>query len=337
VKYDIKDKSVVCIFLVVLLSYLIPIYGYGDDSLALPKPLKGYYNIAVVGDPHLPGRHLLKKESAVDTINNQKDVDEVVVVGDLCETTGTKFEFNAARRFLTAFRKPLNVINGNHDFVFANKQSGQGHLSMAGKDERQTKLNRFRGTYGKLSTDKVVRVKTTEGEYSYHLVFLGVDSLTSPYYCCLSEKTQKWLKKSLEAHKDIPTIVFCHSPLWGKQVLSMNPKFAYYVTQPVDYMESLIKNDPTVFLWVAGHCHLGVNNPLATGKLNYFNKQVYTVNNCDLDGRSILAGMDINLEYHSDMWTKSLLLYPHKVVIKIYDHIAARWLDEKEQTIKVRR
>ncbi len=42
---------------------------------------------------------------------------------------------------------------------------------MAGKDERQTKLNRFRGTYGKLSTDKVVRVKTTEGEYSYHLVF----------------------------------------------------------------------------------------------------------------------------------------------------------------------
>lgn len=302
-----------------------------------PSKVKGYHHISVLGDPHLPGRHLAVKEGVIDTINNWEDVDEVVCVGDLCETVGTDAEFAAAKRYLSAFRKPLEVVNGNHDYVFSNNQTSGGHLTLGDSKERKSKLQRFRQTYGQLSTNKIVKVFSDGEEYSYHLIFLGVDSLTSPYYCCLSDKTQKWLKKILNKNKGIPAIVFCHSPLWGRAVLQMNPKLAYFMTQPVEAMENIVKDAPDMFLWVAGHCHLGANNPVATGKLNYFLKQVYSVNNCDLDGRSILNGADINLEYHSDVWTKSLLLYPHKVIVKTYDHVSGRWLDEKEQTIEVKR
>ena len=117
----------------------------------------------------------------------------------------------------------------------------------------------------------------------------------------------------------------------------MNPGLAHFTTQPLEFMEGLVKENPQIFLWVAGHAHLGAHNPVSTGNLNYFLKQVYNVNNCDLDGRSILEGAEMNLQLHSDIWTKTLEFHKDTVIIKVFDHMASRYLDDKEQTIPVKR
>jgi len=297
------------------------------------------FNIALIGDPHLPGRYLEKKNSVIDTVNNWDDVDEVVIVGDFCETIGTDAEFAVARRFVSALRQPFELINGNHDYVFA-KKYGTADYKMASIAQRYGKLERFRAAFGPLSKHKIVKVISDGKEYPYHLIYLGIDSLTSPYYSCLSEKTLSWFRQVLALHKDVPTIVFCHSPLWGKMVLKLDPVLVHVVTQPVEELSVIVKDNKQLFLWVAGHAHLGLKHKHATSYLNYFNffrRQVYTVNNCDIDGRSILEGTGANLEYHEDIWTKSLVLHPDKVEVRVYDHIAQRWLHENQQTIKVGR
>jgi hypothetical protein len=313
-----------------------------SDSLAEemlgiePSQVKGYYHISVLGDPHLPGRDLAAKEAVVETINGWEDVDEVVCVGDLCDTIGTEAEFAVARKFISTITKPLELINGNHDYVFSKKLPGEWQFELGNPQERASKLRRFRDTFGPLSHDKVVTFATNDEEYSYHLIFLGIDSLTSPWFSCLSDSTLNWFNRALKKFPKMPTIVFCHSPLWGNIVMALNDELAHVTTQPLDDIREIVRENKCLFLWVAGHAHLGVNHPLAFGVLNNFSRRVFTVNNTDLDGHSILGGVDTTLEYHSNIWTKSLLLYPNKVVIKTYDHISKRWLDEKEQTKKFR-
>ena len=294
---------------------------------SLAKP----YHIVILGDPHLPGRNLETKEGVIDTINGWDDIDEVIVVGDVCKTTGTAEEYQQVARFFSRLRKKLTVVNGNHDYAFATKGSDSAHhkFQMAGAEERKKKLDRFKKTFG---LDSLYRSRR---EWGYKFLFLSLDSLTSPYYATLSEDQLAWIDETLQANPKEPTIVFCHSPLWGRAVLQMQPAMVHFVTQPVEALESIIPRHKQLFLWVAGHVHLGIHNKYANGPLNIFAKQVRTINNCDLDGRSILQGVNINLELHDDIWTKSLFLHPDKVVIKVFDHKAVKWLDEYQETISL--
>jgi hypothetical protein len=55
-----------------------------SETAAADRPL----GIALLGDPHLPGKELPKKENILRTINGWDDIDRVVVLGDICKEIG---------------------------------------------------------------------------------------------------------------------------------------------------------------------------------------------------------------------------------------------------------
>ncbi|HUV06236.1 MAG TPA: metallophosphoesterase, partial [Spirochaetia bacterium] len=50
---------------------------------------KNYHHIVILSDTHLPGNIIPAKETALQTIASWKDVDRVVVIGDLVATGGS--------------------------------------------------------------------------------------------------------------------------------------------------------------------------------------------------------------------------------------------------------
>ena len=68
----------------------------GADAAAADRPYRG---IALIGDPHLPGRNLPAKEELVRTIGGWNDIERVVVLGDICKETGTAAEYAFAKKF----------------------------------------------------------------------------------------------------------------------------------------------------------------------------------------------------------------------------------------------
>ena len=280
------------------------------------------YIITVLGDPHLPGNNLNAKEKLIGTLNTWNDTDLVVAVGDICASTGTPEEYRFAREYFSKLKRPLALINGNHDYIFS-KSNGSWHPQMATAMERSEKLNRFMQTFGmkELYYSKIID--------NYHLLFLSLDSLDTKYYAELSEKQLQWFDWQLHQHKDKATIVFCHAPLWWKILTKIKPGISNFTIQPMDAVKAILKKHKQVFMWVAGHVHMGAENKYSRGFLNIFDRRIFNINNCDLNGRSILEGIKMDLVEHNHLWTKNLELYSDKVVVKTYDHNAKKVIHQK--------
>lgn len=298
------------------------------SSVISAAEIKQPYTITVLGDPHLPGHNLKAKEQLIETLNTWNDTDLVVAVGDLCESTGTPEEYRFAKEYFSKLKKPLAVINGNHDYVFS-KSDGSWHPEMASAKDRSQKLNLFMQTFemDQLYYSKVVG--------NYHLIFLSLDSLATKYYAELSAKQLQWFDWQLHQHKDKPTIVFCHAPLWWKILTKIKPGIGNFTIQPMDAVKEILKKHKQVFMWVAGHVHMGAENKYSRGFLNVYNRRIFNINNCDLDGRSILEGIKMNLVKHENLWTKNLELYSDRVIVKTYDHNAKKVIHQ--ESIKVPR
>ena len=109
---------------------------------------KAYYGIALIGDPHLPGKNLPAKISALRTIDGWPDIDRVVVLGDICKESGTPGEYAAAKTFFNRLRKPARFVAGNHDYIYADKKNALGKRVKALRDVRRVKLERFVESFG---------------------------------------------------------------------------------------------------------------------------------------------------------------------------------------------
>ncbi|MBU1105735.1 MAG: metallophosphoesterase [Candidatus Riflebacteria bacterium] len=301
---------------------LLSVFCLFSSALAASE-IKEPYTITVLGDPHLPGKNIKAKEKLIETLNTWKDTDLVVAVGDVCETTGTSEEYKFAKEYFSKLKKPLSLINGNHDYVFS-KSDGSWHPEMAPTRERSEKLNRFMQTFDmkELYYSKIVG--------NYHLIFLSLDSLDTKYYAELSEKQLQWFDWQLYQHKNKPTIVFCHAPLWWKILTKIKPGISNFTIQPMDAIKAILKKHKQVFMWVAGHVHMGAENKYSRGFLNVYNRRIFNINNCDLNGRSILEGIKMNLVEHDNLWTKNLELYSDKVVVKTFDHKANKVIHQQD-------
>lgn len=69
--------------------------------------------IAFISDTHA---WYTETEAEVADINRRDDVDFVVHLGDLTDS-GTRLEYNQARKYLGALNKPYVALIGNHDFL----------------------------------------------------------------------------------------------------------------------------------------------------------------------------------------------------------------------------
>lgn len=270
-------------------------------------------HIVVLGDPHLPGKNVPMKEHVIEQINQWNDVDMVVAVGDICSKSGTQEEYDFVKNYFSKLTKPLHVITGNHDFIYTDELDSNGKFQHAPHEMQAEKLKRFQSTFG------LSRLYDSIEKPPYLLIFLSADD--PRYLTKLSDEQFSWFANELKNHPKTPTIVFFHAPLdhtlENYNHWSNTPNF---VAQPKDKIQTLLHDNPQLFLWVSGHTHTSVKEPSFASTINHI-EYVTNIHNSDMNKEVI--------------WTNSLFLYDNHVTIKTYDHMEEKWLDPLERTIFV--
>lgn len=270
-------------------------------------------HLVVLGDPHLPGKHLAHKEQVRHTINSWRDVDLVVAVGDICDEYGTPDEYRQARSYFARLNKPLALITGNHDYIYETPSwPGGGGYKLATRAVQEEKLALFRHTF-RLSTLSHSRLVG-----GYLLIFLSADH--ERYPAGVSEAQMTWLRAELAGNSGMPTIIFFHGPLQGTQ----HP-FRHYINrptamaQPVEALHQLIITHPQIFLWISGHTHTPATEESYAAPINLYAGQVTNIHNADMKRDTI--------------WTNSLFLHADRVVVRTYNHRQGAWMPELERTV----
>nr|NJM01919.1 hypothetical protein [Desulfobacula sp.] len=113
-------------------------------ALAQDRP---YHRLVILGDPHLPGRLIEKKEAVLETVNAWEDVDLVIAVGDICSDWGSDEEYRAAGDFFKKLKTPFFPIAGNHDYIYETPARPDGGLVTAPRPVQEAKLQKFRETF----------------------------------------------------------------------------------------------------------------------------------------------------------------------------------------------
>ncbi|MBP2630573.1 MAG: metallophosphoesterase [Firmicutes bacterium] len=310
------------------IDYLIrQFYQPTEGSAAITA--KSYYRVVVLGDPHLPvrGREVKSpdkqqriieaKNKVVQDMNAWDDVDEVAVLGDIAAQFGIESEYNFARQYFSRLQKPVFLINGNHDYIYEDAFSETGKFVHGSAETRKCKLKQFQETFGLNS------LYYSHQAGWYQLIYLSPDSLTSPYLTEMSEAQVDWLNKELAQYPQKPTIIFFHAPLkdtllnYNKSVNTPN-----FITQPEKVINTVIKNNSQIVLWVSGHTHTPASNgSYASKAVNTYAEHVRNIHTPDMDRETI--------------WTNSLYLYDDKIVIRTYNHRTQQWEEALDRTIDI--
>lgn len=275
--------------------------------------LYGGTHIVILGDPHLPGKHPQMKEHVLEHINQWENVDMVVAMGDLCSKTGTQEEYAYVKAYFSQLTKPLLVITGNHDFIYADALDSNEKLQHAPREIQEAKLKRFQNTFN------LSKLYYSVVKEPYLLLFLSADN--PDHLAEISSEQSTWIEHELKIHSKMPTIVFFHAPLentletYNRWVNTPN-----FVAQPKKKIHELLQANPQLFLWVSGHTHTSAKEPSFASKINQY-EHVTNIHNSDMNKEVI--------------WTNSLFLEENHVTIKTYDHSQREWLDALERHIAV--
>ena len=289
---------------------------------------RNYQQIVVFGDPHLPGRIMESKEAALQHVVAWPDVDAVVVVGDLSYDTGTESELNEAKRFFSRINTLFYAITGNHDVMYADAKSADGKRIRTSPAERNFKLERFVAAFNLPGAFYSKQIG------NYLLVFLSIDDPTGKYLAEMSDAEVGWLRSELAKHRDLPTIIFFHSPLEGTLTgVNDNINMPNFIAQPKETVRNILRENPQVRLWVSGHTHTGAINANYNSPVNLYEGRVLNVHTPDMDGRSYLSETARSSPRHNTVWTNSLFLYPDRIVIKTFDHNRNSWMEELTRTV----
>lgn len=278
-------------------------------SDAIDKP---YHHLVVLGDPHLPGKNIEAKEHVIQNINSWDDVNMVIAVGDICEDRGTVEEYTSVRKFFDKLNKPLYPIVGNHDYIYEDILGSKGNHIRAGSFSIEAKLRRFTETFSLPSIyyDKKVG--------SYLLILLSTDQ--TDHLAMISEKQMEWLSTELTDNNKNPTLIFFHAPLKGTlRDYNSRVNTPDYIAQPCAEIHDILLNNPQVFLWVSGHTHTSPKEESFASSLNVYENRITNIHNTDMNRETI--------------WTRSLFMYPDKIIVKTYDHQRGAWLPDLERTI----
>jgi 3',5'-cyclic-AMP phosphodiesterase len=300
------------IVLIALLALFGALFPGGVDA-AMPDPERPY-GIAILGDPHLPGKNLPAKEDLIRTIDRWDDIDRVVVLGDICSQTGTAGEYAFAKEFFGRLHKPLRFVTGNHDYIYEDETDSQDRKVKASPATRARKLARFADTFGM----KEVYARERLGKYL--LITLSTDDLQTSYLARFSERQLAWLHAVLGENRTVPTLIFAHAPLAGTLLsYNKNANTPSFVAQPAERIREMILANPQIFLWISGHMHVPATNESYASPVNLYEGRVTNIHNSDLERKR--------------PWMNVLYLYPEKVVVRTYDHWQKSWLPDLERTI----
>ncbi|NLF96323.1 MAG: hypothetical protein GX569_06260 [Candidatus Riflebacteria bacterium] len=206
-------------------------------------------NLAVMADLHAKPESLPMLQKALKKVNAIKDVFGLAIVGDLCSKLGTGAEYDVLRRGLQAAEVPVFAVPGNHDILYQDNLVN-GEKKRAAPAEKKRKQETFKKTLGLKS---LYFAKKAGGHL---LVFLPNDTLAGIPCVLPSDDAFAFLRKTLRENRDMPTAIFCHAPLAGSygDKKTMPPLQAN--AQPVVKIRKILRENPQVYLWFAGHLHI---------------------------------------------------------------------------------
>lgn len=318
--YRHRAFPLITILLTVLVLFLCPGSPAGAEN-------REYYHIVVLGDPHYPSKNedpesdlrrklVVQKLRLTEEVNSWADVDLVAVVGDIVAKSGSREDYRQAGEYISRLQKPVAVIAGNHEFMYDDRQGPDGRYPRATPAVRQEKLLRFQQTFGLGS------LYYTQMMGHYFLVFLSPDVTDGNLLTELSSRQMTWLRQQLASHANAPTIVFFHAPL-ANTLLSYNTEVntKQFIAQPENEINSILKDNPQVFLWVSGHTHTPATNPSFRHPINLYQGQVLNIHCPDLD--------------RGQVWTNSLYLYPDRVKVRTFNHNRGEWMSDLERTVSL--
>lgn len=324
-KEGICLKEIILPSLRFLLLFLVVFF----PGLCLPDSrihAEAYHRIVILGDPHIPfsserfkdplrqDRILAAKIKVRDDINGWQDVDLVAIVGDLCAETGSVEEYAAVQKYFRHFQAAIAPVTGNHDFGYADRRNMDGKLVRGTAEVKRDKLERFKQVFG------LHQLSYTKKLGPYLLIFLSAEMTNSQFLLQYSPQQLEWLKSQLAQNAEKPTLIFTHPPLRDTLTsYNRNANTPHFYSQPHEDLRKLLQESPQVLLWVSGHTHTPPTNENFHSDINQFSQQGWNIHNTDMDRETI--------------WTRSLYLYPNRIVIKTFNHKTEKWLDELEKSI----
>jgi 3',5'-cyclic AMP phosphodiesterase CpdA len=275
-------------------------------------------HLVLLGDPHLPGRHLPAKERVRETVNGWPEVTGVVALGDLCEDLGTAEEYAAVGEFFRGFRAPVHPLVGNHDYIYGDARDDRGRRLLGSPSSRGAKLERFKTLWGLPEPFHSRRMG------AYRLLFLATDHSRSGNLAEMSERQMAWLDELLAADPHAPTILFFHAPLAGTLTnFNQRANSPGFVAQPERELRDLLRRHGQVLLWASGHMHVTPANESYAAPINRYEGRVLNVHTPDMNRAAI--------------WTNSLWLHPDRVEVRTFDHGRSAWLPRFDRRVEIPR
>lgn len=205
--------------------------------------------IAVMADLHTRAGNVNMIEKAFARVSNLKNLYGIVLAGDLCRKIGSPDEYNLLESMVNKLSVPVFAVPGNHDLIYKD-QFYNGEKRRASPAEKKEKQNRFKQLF------KLKSLYYSKKVASHLLIFLPNDSLSGIPLVLPSEDAYDFLRKTLKENPDLPTIVFCHAPIEKSYGDKKTLPPIHANLQPAARIRKILKENPQVYLWFAGHLHL---------------------------------------------------------------------------------
>ncbi len=280
---------------------------------------KKEYVMALIADAHISEETYEAKRKVIEMLDGWSDIDSVAILGDSCLARGTEKEYQLAKKFFENLKLQKYFITGNHEFYHKDSEHGAVKTAADLSVLRALKLERFKKAFDLPSLYYFRKF----GNYLF--IFLSVDSLDSKYLTTLSETQLKWFSQVLADNKDMPTVVLCHAPLSGTFTVSAKTKDVNNsVIQPADKIKVIIRQNPQIFMWVAGHKHIKAVSKDYASPLNLYENQVICLHNSSLYDKKAVK---------NNCWINTLTLSENYVLVKTYDYKNQKWLYDLERKI----
>ena len=172
---------------------------------------RDYERIVVISDLHYPTKtgtddpelrqyKIDNKQKCLQEINGWDDVDLVAFPGDMVALTGTMDEMNTVKAFTDNLNKPKVFTAGNHEIFYRDVFTKKGDVISASESVKKQHLENYQKVFGPLHSTKEMM--------GYLLIFLSTDDVTGNLPTEMSKGELEWFKKTLDANKKKPTIIF---------------------------------------------------------------------------------------------------------------------------------
>lgn len=282
-----------------------------EATTSSPTPAK--YTLAVISDLHVRKGNMASLKKAVETVNSLPEVSSVAILGDICEKVGSARELNLAADLVKTFSDPVMAVPGNHDFIYKDEVKKNGKKERGTKAGQKQKLENFKDAFGQ----KGIRFSRKVG--GHLLVFLPIDARGQKPLAQLSKSTLEFFAETLQKNPKLPTIVFCHAPLEGSYEREGGLKPIHANVQPADDIETLLRKNPQVFLWCAGHLHIKPSSNDFTSKANKVGK---------------VTVIHVPNVTESSGWARILELSPEAAIVRTCDLRTGKFIKKHERTFQ---